>query len=135
MLQACTGAKLRLSFRLEVKDPLELNRLELLTLGATSLGDTQDEALVDMDELQQIHQDLGLGCSQLGGADRAGPLAEIDLDAMQPVAPLLRVVGKRVQMGSLHNKDLAGEQLRVGSPWSQWHCSRSAGNDVRAWSE
>ena len=111
MLLGSTGAELRLSFRLEVEDPLELTRLELLTLGATSLGDTRDEALVDMDELRQIHQDLGLRCSQLGGADRSGPLAEIDLDAMQPVAPLLCVVGKRVQM---HIEDLAGGQRRDG---------------------
>ena len=63
MLLARTGAELRLSFRLEVDDPLELTWLELLTLGATILGDSQDEALVDMDELQQIHQVLRLNCS------------------------------------------------------------------------
>ena len=63
MLLASTGAERRLSFRLEVDDPLELTWLELLTLGATILGDSQDEALVDMDELQQIHQDLRLRCS------------------------------------------------------------------------
>ena len=63
MLLGSTGAELRLSFRLEVEDPLELTRLELLTLGATILGDSQDEALVVMDELQQIHQVLRLNCS------------------------------------------------------------------------
>ena len=120
MLLGSTGAELRLSFRLEVEDPLELTRLELLTLGAPgSLGDTRDEALVDMDELRQIHQDLGLRCSQLGGADRSGPLAEIDLGRDAAGCPTSMC--SREKSPNAHR----GSCWRTAPRWRQGHSGRS----------